>query len=99
MRRLRAELFGMVAELTRAEGWTPRRYADTLGRAANGPLSDLLPNIEYFHSKVIECRAETQARALLAARSWQLEGFDKRHWCPSCDGSCVGTSRSCTRRA
>ncbi|WP_169740142.1 TubC N-terminal docking domain-related protein [Paraburkholderia acidipaludis] len=99
VRRLRAELFAMVDELARAEGWTRERHADTMERAVNGPLSDLLPNIEYFNAKVIERRAEAEARELLAARSWRLEGFDKRHWCPGCDGSCVGTNRSCRRRA
>ncbi|SDC23343.1 hypothetical protein [Paraburkholderia lycopersici] len=37
VRRLRAELFAMVDEQARAEGWTPRRYAETLSRAVDGP--------------------------------------------------------------
>jgi hypothetical protein len=78
VRRLRAELFGMIDELAQAEAWTPERYADTMGRAANGPLADLLPNVEYFNAKLIERRAEAEAGALLAARSWCLEGLDDR---------------------
>jgi hypothetical protein len=74
VRRLRGELFAMIDALARAEGWTPERYADTMGRAANGPLSDLLGNVEYFNTKLIERRAEVEARALLAARSWRYGG-------------------------
>ncbi|MBB5409471.1 hypothetical protein HDG34_003413 [Paraburkholderia sp. HC6.4b] len=74
VRRLRGELFAMVDEVARAERWTHERYADTMRRAANGPLADLLPNIEYFHAKMIECRADIEARALLEARSWRYEG-------------------------
>ncbi|CAD6551438.1 hypothetical protein ACFQ3P_30225 [Paraburkholderia sabiae] len=99
VRRLRAGLFAMIAEIANAEGWPRERFNGIMSRAVRGPLSDLLPNIEYFHSKVIERRAETEARALLAARSWKLEGLDDRHACPGCDGSCLGTKRSCTRRA
>ncbi|MDH6150488.1 MULTISPECIES: hypothetical protein [Paraburkholderia] len=78
VRRLRAELFAMIDELAHAEGWTRERYADTMGRAANGPLSDLLPNIAYFRAQVIECRAQAETRALPAARSWRLQGLDDR---------------------
>ncbi|WP_341312603.1 hypothetical protein WN982_14160 [Paraburkholderia sp. IMGN_8] len=78
VRRLRAELFAMIDELAQAEGWTPERYSDTMGRARNGPVADLLDNIEYFNAKLIERCAEDEARALLAARSWRLEGFDDR---------------------
>ncbi|MBB5445342.1 hypothetical protein HDG38_003971 [Paraburkholderia sp. WSM4177] len=28
----------------------------------------------------------------------KLEGLVNRHWCPGCDGSCVGTNRSFKRR-
>ncbi|MFP6558343.1 DUF3987 domain-containing protein [Paraburkholderia sp. B3] len=73
VRRLRAELFAMVDELARAEGWTRERHAETLGRAANGPLSDLLPNIAYFHAKVIECRAEAEAQVAMAASGWRYD--------------------------
>ncbi|WP_233864003.1 hypothetical protein [Paraburkholderia adhaesiva] len=78
VRRLRAELFAMIDALARAEAWTPARYADTMDRAANGPLADLLPNIDHFHAKLTERRAEAEAAALLAARSWRLEGLEDR---------------------
>ncbi|WP_175579044.1 hypothetical protein [Paraburkholderia dokdonensis] len=78
VRSLRAELAAMIDEIARAEAWPPERYADTKARAINGPLSDLLANVEYFKARVIERRAETEAHALLAARSWRLEGFDDR---------------------
>ncbi|WP_347814181.1 hypothetical protein [Paraburkholderia sp. BL10I2N1] len=71
---MRGELFAVIEELARAEGWTRERYADTMGRAANGPLTDLLPNIEHFQANVIERRADIDARALLATRSWRYEG-------------------------
>lgn len=74
VRRLRAELFAMIDALAEAEAWTPERYADTMDRAANEPLADLLPNVEYFNAKLIEPRAEAGAVALLAARSWRYEG-------------------------
>lgn len=85
VRRLRAELFAMIDELAAREGWTRERYADTMDRAANGPLSDLLPNVEYFNAKVIGCRAEVEARALLAARSWRLESFEDRRGDPEAE--------------
>lgn len=74
VQRMRGELFDMIDELCRFEGWSLERRHDTMTRAVCGPLSDLLPNIEYFHAKVSERRAEAEAAALLAARSWRFEG-------------------------
>ncbi|MDH6150603.1 MULTISPECIES: hypothetical protein [Paraburkholderia] len=73
VRRLRAELFAMIADLAQAEGWTRERHADTMTRAVRGPLADLLPNIEYFSAKVRELRAEATAREVMAARSWKYD--------------------------
>ncbi|CAE6700462.1 hypothetical protein R69927_03270 [Paraburkholderia domus] len=74
VQRMRGVLFDMIDELCRFEGWSDERRHDTMTRALRGPLSDLWPNIEYFGGKVRECRAEAEARALLAARSWRYEG-------------------------
>lgn len=78
VRRLRAELAAMIDALALAEGWEYERYDRIVSRARNGPLADLLPNIAYFNAKLIERRAEAEAAALLAARSWRLEGLDDR---------------------
>lgn len=71
---MRGELFDMIDELCHFEGWSDERRHDTMTRALRGPLSHLWPNIEYFGGMVRECRAEAEARALLAARSWRYEG-------------------------
>ena len=26
---------------------------------------------------------------------WRLEGLEDRHFCPGCDGSCVGNQKAC----
>jgi hypothetical protein len=67
--------------LARAEGWTPEHYNDTMSRTRNGPMSDLPGKVEYFNATLIECRAEAEARVLLAARKCRLEGCDdRRSW-------------------
>lgn len=73
VQRLRDELVDMADALAQAEAWTVERRADTMERAANGPLSDLLPNAEHFNARVIEHRAEAEARALLAVPGWRLD--------------------------
>jgi hypothetical protein len=78
VQRMRGELFDMIDELCRREGWTDERRHDTMTRAVRGPLSDLMPNLAYFNGQLTVVRAEAAARAAMEARTWRMEGFDNR---------------------
>ena len=30
-----------------------------------------------------------------SSNTWRLEGFEDRHFCRSCDGSCIGNQAAC----
>jgi hypothetical protein len=51
VRRMRGELFDMIDERCRFEGWSSELRHDTMTRAMRGPLSDLMPNLAYFHGQ------------------------------------------------
>jgi hypothetical protein len=78
VQRMRGELFDMIDELCRREGWSNERRHDTMTRAMRGPLADLMPNLAYFNGQLTVARAEAAARAAMTARTWRMEGFDKR---------------------
>jgi hypothetical protein len=71
VRRLLDELHAMIEELARVEGWPSERLADIMTRAIRGPLTDLLPNVAHFGTRLREQRAHTAARELLAKLTWR----------------------------
>ena len=78
VRRMRAELAGMIEDLAALEGWAREHLDDVIGRAMRGPLSDLLPNIAHFRERVPAAWAEHDASETKRARSWRLDGFENR---------------------
>ncbi|MBB5501557.1 hypothetical protein [Paraburkholderia sp. MM5384-R2] len=78
VRRMRAELVGMIEELSSLEGW-PQLYRDeVLTAAVRGPLAALLPDLHYFTGRLAEARAEAAARDAVKRRTWRMGGFDAR---------------------
>jgi len=73
VRLLRIKLIDLIDNLAKMEHWPSETYDSIMSRAMNGPLSDLLPNIEYFHTRLNEQRAAATARELLAARAWKYD--------------------------
>jgi len=78
VRRMRADLAGMIEELAALEGWAREYLDDVIGRAMRGPLSDLLPNVAHFRERVAATRTEHDASETKKARSWRLDEFENR---------------------
>ena len=95
VRTVRAELITIIEALSALECWASAYREGVLRRAIRGPLADLLPNISYFRERLEAAHAEAAARAALEMRSWRLEDLAGRHYCDSCDGSCLGTEKRC----
>ncbi|NYH23957.1 hypothetical protein [Paraburkholderia bryophila] len=73
VRRLRAVLADVIAELSRLEGWAHVDLDDITSRATRAPLSALLPDVRYFGERLAAARDEAAARAALAARTWKYD--------------------------
>jgi hypothetical protein len=73
VRRMRAELVGMIEELSGLECWPESLLDDVLGRAIRGPLADLMPNLAHFTERLTEARAESAARDALDRRTWRYD--------------------------
>ncbi|MBB5467247.1 hypothetical protein HDG32_003367 [Paraburkholderia sp. CI2] len=79
VRRLRADLAGMLEELAALEGWARELLDDVMTRAMRGPLADLLPNLHYFRERVKAMRAKVATRDEAARRTWRAnEDLTKR---------------------
>ncbi|KGC58557.1 hypothetical protein [Burkholderia pseudomallei] len=96
----RSELRSLVAELATLEGWTveQRDYVANFVEHQSG-LATLRTDITYFRDRLAATRAAAEQEARRRAQAWRGEGLDARHYCPGCDGSCVGTSKRCTSRS
>jgi hypothetical protein len=97
VRQIRGELVAIIEELCSLECWPEQHRDDVLTRATRGPLADMMPNLCYFAERLEAAQAASAALRALDSRAWHCEGLEARHYCPSCDGSCVGTRRSCKR--
>jgi hypothetical protein len=64
VRQFRAELVGLIEELSDREYWRRERLDSVRDRAMRGPLSDLMPNLHYFRERLVELDAERAAGAL-----------------------------------
>jgi hypothetical protein len=96
----RCELRALVAELATAEGWS-NNYRDRLQSFIERQpgLATLRDDIRSFRERLAAARAAAeQEAARRRAQAWRCAGLDARHYCPGCDGGCVGTARSCIRR-
>lgn len=71
VKRLRADLVGMIEELAVLEAWPDDCRDDVLARAIRGPLSDLLPNLHYFRERTDDARAEHETRKAEHSRAWR----------------------------
>jgi hypothetical protein len=73
VRRMRADLVGMIEEIASLECWPAEHRDDVLTRAIRAPLADLLPNVHHFAERLQETRAEAAARAATARRAWRFD--------------------------
>lgn len=71
VRRLRADLAGMLEELAALEGWSRELLDDVMARAMRAPLTDLLPNRHYFRERLSAMRAQSAARDEAARHTWR----------------------------
>jgi len=79
VRRLRADLAGMLEELASLEHWPRELLDDVFTRAMRGPLADLLPNLHYFRERLQAMRARSAARDEAARCAWRAnEDLTKR---------------------
>ena len=97
VRRMRGDLVAMIEQLSTIEGWGRDHLDDVLTRAIRGPLADLLPNLHHFRERLKSARTAAEQEARRRAQAWRCEALDARGYCDGCDGSCIGTRRSCTR--
>ena len=72
VRRMRAELVGMIETLADMENWDEGRRDDVLTRAIRGPLADLLPNLAHFNERLAAARADAEARRIADARAYRV---------------------------
>lgn len=91
----RRDLRELVGELATVGGWTGQRRAHILYCVEHQPgLATLRDDIAYFTEWLSEAR-----RGGKSPDAWRCEVLADRHYCVDCDGSCIGKSKRCTRRA
>src|SRR5258708_22808035 len=91
----RRELRELVAELATVEGWSDERREQVAHFVERQPgLATLRDDLNYFTERLSEAR-----RGVERSKGWNCEELADRHHCSGCDGSCIGTSKQCTRRA
>jgi hypothetical protein len=78
-----------MAELAAAECWPPGLLQDLEVRLAHQPADTLTDTAEHFRQRVATLREQQRQHARAVPPSIPPR------WCPDCDGSCVGTRRSC----
>ena len=78
VRRMRADLAGMIERLSKLEGWPRALTDDVTDRAMRGPLADLLPNLAYFRERLDAAHAEAATRVALDRRARGPDGCEGR---------------------
>ncbi|RAS35861.1 hypothetical protein [Paraburkholderia bryophila] len=73
LRAMQRELFEVVDELAKLEGWKKDNYDHTMMCIERQPASTLRPDLAYFQSRLAAARADQAARDALAKRSWKFE--------------------------
>ncbi|WP_071760504.1 hypothetical protein [Burkholderia ubonensis] len=63
--RMRWELAGLIDQLADEERWSFDRRARVMCNAARGPISDLMPSLNFYRERMAEVFAERDARRLV----------------------------------
>ncbi|WP_155740178.1 hypothetical protein [Burkholderia territorii] len=71
--RMRWELAGLIDQLADEERWSFERRARVRCNATHGPISDLMPSLNFYRERMAEIFAERDARRLIAT-SMQRRG-------------------------
>ena len=89
VRTLMRQGHAWIAELAEREGWPPSLQADLQDRFRRQPAATVAGTVEHFRLRLVAAHERERERARAVAPSIPPR------WCPGCDGSCVGTRRSC----
>ncbi|MGF6974916.1 hypothetical protein QFZ94_003366 [Paraburkholderia sp. JPY465] len=71
--RWQRELFEIVDELAKLEGWKPDDYDHTVMCIERQPISTLKPDLAYFTARLSAARDEAASREAINKRSWRFD--------------------------